>query len=344
MARKKLYIPQKTISIKQIDVDELMSKSTQSVEYALSQALDRIANSNFNGRNSYLLYDYYLKEKLQGIPLSLFAARKTLARVQPKTKAIILTGFPVANKLETDGPFGSAALIKTLNVLEVECVVVTAPQLRESLALFYSKIGLTDIRVVSLPLKEREGLDVISALFNEINPQMIIAIEVPGRNIKNQAHNMKGENISLESPNFDEFFLKARETGILTVAIGDGGNELGMGGVIKKVQEFIPFGNRCVCGCGGGIASEQEADALVIASVSNWGAYAFAGVLSFLSGIHFPHTAIQEREYILLSSELGLVDGFTGKPSTEVDGVSMDLDISIVDFLVQSLRQFQGHK
>jgi hypothetical protein len=322
-------------------VDEFMPNSTRSIENALAQALDRIINANFSGRNSHILYEYFQKEKLQGTPLSLFAAKKTLARLEPDSTVLILTGFPIEGKLETDGPFGSSVIIKTLEKLQVKSIVITGPQLQESLIQFYSKVGLANIRVASLPFNDTEGIEFISTLFAETNPQLIIAIEIPGRNSKDQAHNMRGENITNQVPNFDQFFLKAREKGVLTLAIGDGGNELGMGGVVRKVREHIPYGQKCKCECNGGIATTLKADTLMIASVSNWGAYAYAGVLAFLSGIKFPHSAALEREYILSSKQIGLVDGVSGIPSETVDGISMDLDVSIVNFLIQILLEFR---
>ena len=51
--------------------------------------------------------------------------------------------------------------------------------------------------------------------------------------------------------------------------------------VIKDaVRRYVPFGERCQCPCGGGIAPEQPVDALVVASVSNWGAYGIAAAVS----------------------------------------------------------------
>jgi hypothetical protein len=109
------------------------------------------------------------------------------------------------------------------------------------------------------------------------------------------------------------------------------------------VRESIPFGNKCICECGAGIASKQDADALVISSISNWGAYVFAALLSYLSRINFPHSVSLEKEFILISSKLGMVDGFTGRPSKSVDGIPMEIDLDLVKFLVRVLQHFQGN-
>lgn len=42
-----------------------------------------------------------------------------------------------------------------------------------------------------------------------------------------------------------------REGGALTVAIGDFGNELGMGAIGETVRSVTPAGARCECACGG---------------------------------------------------------------------------------------------
>ena len=61
---------------------------------------------------------------------------------------------------------------------------------------------------------------------------------------------------------------------VFTVGIGDGGNELGMGRVAHQVKTGIPRGDV--------IAAATSADALIVAGVSNWGAYALAAATAIL--------------------------------------------------------------
>ena len=42
--------------------------------------------------------------------------------------------------------------------------------------------------------------------------------------------------------------------GVLNIAIGDLGNEIGMGAIRETLERYIPYAapNACRCGCGGG--------------------------------------------------------------------------------------------
>lgn len=72
------------------------------------------------------------------------------------------------------------------------------------------------------------------------------------------------------------FIFSAHESGkISTIGIGDGGNEIGMGKVQKRVIDCIQNGRA--------IASTITTDHLITAGVSNWGGSALVAALSILS-------------------------------------------------------------
>merc|ERR1719330_1440974 len=60
------------------------------------------------------------------------------------------------------------------------------------------------------------------------------------------------------------------------IAIGDGGNELGMGKVIDKIRTNPKISN------GDLIGAVTSADHLIAASVSNWGGYALAAACALV--------------------------------------------------------------
>jgi len=90
-------------------------------------------------------------------------------------------------------------------------------------------------------------------------------------NEKGCIHSVRGEETTEHVAKIDLIIREARRAGILTIGIGDGGNEIGMGNIREEIQKGIPFGNRCNCPCGEGIAPATETDFLVTATVSNWG-------------------------------------------------------------------------
>ena len=63
-------------------------------------------------------------------------------------------------------------------------------------------------------------------------------------------------------------FLAKKHPEIVTIGIGDGGNEIGMGKVFERVAANVQYGSEIACT----IAS----DYLISAGVSNWGGYALA--------------------------------------------------------------------
>src|SRR5262249_31925838 len=66
-----------------------------------------------------------------------------------------------------------------------------------------------------------------------------------------------------------------------TIGIGDGGNEIGMGKIAwETIHRNVPNG--------GLIACRVPTDHLIVAGVSNWGAYALAAGVALLSGVKLP--------------------------------------------------------
>jgi len=70
----------------------------------------------------------------------------------------------------------------------------------------------------------------------------------------------------------DNLFEQCREQGILTIGIGDSGNEIRMGNIYDTVRKVVPYGDNCKCSTKCGIANSTLVDVAVVATVSNWGA------------------------------------------------------------------------
>ena len=106
-----------------------------------------------------------------------------------------------------------------------------------------------------------------------------------------------------------------------TIGIGDGGNEIGMGKLPHDlVAENVPNGDLIHC--------RVATDFLIVAGVSNWGAYALAAGVYVLRGKTPPPDLFdpdREREILeVMVREGPLVDGVTGKPTATVDGLTWD--------------------
>jgi len=259
-------------------------------------------------------------------PLCLAAAESITTAAQKGDIVSIITGFPVLEKkvCETDGPLGAAVLSETLRSMGLKPILVT-----DDLCVDVVKATSLDTVVTVCPTDNETD-----KLLARHKPSALIAIERPGANIKGEYHTMRGINIShLISSKTDYLFKQARKRGIATVAVGDGGNELGCGAVIDAVQKYVPYGARCQCPCNGGIAAATPADILVIGGTSNWGSYGIAACLSLMKDLKYEHTSECELQLLKRAISAGSADAVTGKKELSVDGLPMSINALIVDLI-----------
>src|SRR5207247_2784688 len=109
--------------------------------------------------------------------------------------------------------------------------------------------------------------------------------------------------------------------GRVTIGIGDGGNEIGMGKLPwTTIRKNIPNGGLVAC--------RVPTDHLIVAGVSNWGAYALAAGVRRLRGASSEpalYDVACEHELLRLMVDAGpLVDGVTSERTATVDGLSFD--------------------
>jgi len=259
-------------------------------------------------------------------PLCLAAAESIATAAQKGDIAFIITGFPVLEKkvCETDGPLGAAVLSETLRSLGLKPILVT-----DDLCVDVVKAASPDTVVTVCPT-DNEAEELLA----RHEPSVLIAIERPGANIKGEYHTMRGINIShLISSKTDHLFKQAKKQGILTIAVGDGGNELGCGAVIDAVRKYVPYGAKCQCPCNAGIAAATPADILVIGGTSNWGSYGVAACLSLMKGSMYEHTSERELQVLTRAINAGSADAVTGKKELSVDGLPMSINGLIVDLI-----------
>ena len=81
------------------------------------------------------------------------------------------------------------------------------------------------------------------------------------------------------------------------------------------------------------IAATVTVDHLVVAGVSNWGAYGIVAHLGHLSGQSLLHTPAQERELVAACVEAGAHDGVTRRREPTVDALPLDVHASVVALL-----------
>ena len=241
--------------------------------------------------------------------------RQAARRILELEKGTILltTGFYVAGHAETDGPLGTVVLAKALEKQGFYPVIITDEFCRG----FFEA---ADLEVCYVDVED--GAEKYEALLEKFAPTALISIERCGRNVKNDYANMRGVSIKEYTARTDWLFIQARKQGIPTFGVGDGGNEIGMGNlkeVISGKLELVPC--------------KVKVDTLVIATVSNWGAYAIAAYIQKMTRTKVLPGFSEIKEYLSLIVNMGSVDGVTKEQTLSVDGFSLDVEKEILDGL-----------
>lgn len=237
---------------------------------------------------------------------------------------LIVTGFVIKDSLtgETDGPIGAVSLANALEKLGKKVVFVTDRYTEDILYSCCLSIGVK-ASIEIIPYEKAK--EFCCSLIENYRPSHLVAIERPGRSQDGNCYSMRGENLSDLVPNTDFLFKKAKELGIITLAVGDGGNEVGMGKVRSFVIKSVDNGSQ--------ICAEISTDYLIIAGVSNWGGHALSAALSLFTDTMLMYD--KKTEILLLKNmlESGAVDGCTKKSTLTVDGLSLDDNINILERL-----------
>jgi len=221
-----------------------------------------------------------------------------------------LTGFPISTsdpvRFETDGPLGYYFLRRALVpkhdwVFPLHCFT-EKPIVKAFNAVdqYLCKSGPTSFDNTSLG-------------------RIVISIERAGPAADGNCYSMRGAvlNSYLDTDFNDRFSKPVRKT----IAIGDGGNEIGMGKIPHEtIVKNIPNGDLIHC--------RVPADYLIVAGVSNWGAYALAAGVFVLRNEKPPSELfdpdLEKRILEIMVREGPLVDGVTGKQTATVDGLSWE--------------------
>ena len=78
-------------------------------------------------------------------------------------------------------------------------------------------------------------------------------------------------------------------------------------------------------------------DDLIIATTSNWGAYALTAWLQKLSGEEVLFTYEEAEPYLAATLEIGSVDGVLKEKKMGVDGFDMTVEKEILDSLAEAI-------
>ncbi|WP_431281130.1 glutamate cyclase domain-containing protein [Humitalea sp. 24SJ18S-53] len=322
---------------------------------AIGEAIDRLIcvemrfSSGLPRGVIHRLYD--AARAWQEEPLTTRAAEALARRIRPGDRVLVVTGAGAPPWLpfgETDGPLGAAAIARGLDIgLGAKPVLVSEERNLPAIVAATEGIGLAVLPMAwfeersacattdALLLGEEAGPASARAILARHKPTAVVFVEKGGPNAKGVFHTITGRGRSADvMASAHVLAEEARAAGILTIGIGDGGNEIGFGAVAEAVRDIQPFGRRCACPCGEGIATVVETDSLVVAAISNWGAYGVMAALACALGDrHILHDAAAERRMLLRCVEKGAVDGILGRLEPGVDGTTPESQEAMLTLL-----------
>lgn len=220
---------------------------------------------------------------------------------------LLCTGFYSFGSGETDGPLGTYFLYRALERLGFTPIIITDT---------YSEAFFTSQNLTCEIFSFQTDAKLLLANYQ---PQALIAVERCGRAQDGNYYSMHKKNISEFTPPIDDLFLQAC---CLTIGIGDGGNEIGMGkyhDLLRTALSIIP--------------SVVATDFLIPATVSNWGAYGLLAALSKIEKINLLPSFEECKEYLHDIVNKGATDGIKGAGQYSVDGFSPSVEKEILDLL-----------
>ena len=321
----------------------------------LGQSLDDLANLDPRGYGVCKIL-YKASRELAGGPTCMAAAQKLVETVKAGDFVYIMTGFVLRpfKKAEMDGIVSSLLLCRALvKAFDAKPVVICPRDNYEAVKVIATRVGLhlfedmdelrempVSMGVICFTKDANEAPKQADEIIAKAKPAAVISIECPGANEKGIYHNATGLDVTELEAKQDVLFEKLQTMGVLNIAIGDLGNEIGMGAISETLNTYIPYARKgaCRCGCEGGIAVKTKADNLITATVSDWGCSAMIASVAYLLGdIDIMHTADLEEKAMECACQNGMIDMY-GWLIPAIDGFGLDINKSIITLMRECVR------
>jgi D-glutamate cyclase len=203
----------------------------------------------------------------------LWGAASALAAARP-CRVGLITGFyvPMGSPpaAETDGPVGAALLARGLVTVGAPCRLATDEPCRNACQVALAAAVALDVPVDAASI--RAPLAPLIESWRAAGITHAISIERCGRSADGTPRNMRGLDIGSYTAPLDDLFAAGPWD---TIAVGDGGNEIGMGALPRSlIAQYVAHGETIAC--------VTPAQHLIVAGVSHWGVYALLGALAVL--------------------------------------------------------------
>ena len=325
----------------------------------IDDRLDRLIALDIGNRGVEHLYEAARAQT--GRPLVGAAADALLA--VPEGGTVVVTTGSVSRAWisaeigENDGPSGAAAVARAVALARHATVVLIAEEtLLGPLGAVMRAVGLSIVdldaaRTASAdkslatvvlrayPVEDDAGRAAAAPLLNELNPDLLFSTERVGRNINGVYYSMRGIDYGMGRARIDHLFDVALQRDVPVVAVGDGGNEIGMANVADAVRGHVPFGADGDCPCGGGIGAVTGCDVLVTAACSNWGCTAICAAMAAREDdARLLHTPEAEARLLEVMTAAGLINSTHGIVDPNVDGIAKDSHVAVAELCRSIVR------
>ena len=284
---------------------------------------DPVQTAAVDVANAVFPYDYRgVRPALARVPADAYARAATEMLDRRPGVVLLITGFPIKGIAETDGPPGAAAVGRALRELSWHVVTVVDPMTRPVIEALGRDLGeIEEIDAVGLPQAET----ATGRLLDRVRPHAAIAIERPGLTADGRLANMRGETLD-PSPVPMDGLLRVP----ISIGVGDGGNELGLGSLASFMRRRRISPAPCV----------TRARHVLLASVSNWGAYGFTAMLEMLAGRPLMPSEADDRRWMRTIVRAGAVDGVTARCEPTVDTFHYDRTAQVLHRLADVCQAY----
>jgi hypothetical protein len=307
----------------------------------LGKSLDNLMNLDPRGYGVCNIL-YSGARELAGEPLTMHAAQKLLSVLKEGDTVYFITGFVLHpfNKQETDGPPGAAALARTLvQICGIKPVFIVPPEARAAMETLSELMDFSS-GIIEFTKDAQQAAAEAERIVSEARgagnfPAYCIAVEAAGANKYGIYHNAAGIDVTALQSKSDVLFTRLQKEGVPALAVGDLGNECGMGTLGSHLFSYVPYTaeGRCSCGCGGGIAAAACADTVLSATVSNWGAWGIVSALAYLARKTTAlYTPALEEQVLAAANRCGLIDMY-GEAIPAVDGMNLTKNKAIITLM-----------
>lgn len=289
-------------------------------------------------------------------PITMVAAERLVSTVGKGDSVMVITGAGYAPQMpfgESDGPPGAAAVARALyrGIGAVPVYVVekchAGPVIASSQSLgLMVKDHFEDARDKHLgatieyaPEQQRDVAQWAKDVLDHYQPKAVFSTERIGPGKDGVLHTATGLPFAdPASPSaagivdIAALVEEARNRGILTIGVGDHGNEIGFGAIHETVVKTMPRGEL--------LGTTTACDIVLPVMMSNWGCYGIEAALAFLlKKPELMHTPAQEERLLRACLDAGGVEAMFCTTDFMVDGLDGETSMAVVQIMGNIVRK-----